>query len=401
LQGDGRRGIVVAAGLCLGLATWTRPEGIAWTALVGAMAFWLRRRRDESTHRVLVATGIAVAFWLALLAFRLAVFGRFHPNTYYAKMGGDPLLRALGGLGYVRHWLVAGHGCILLLFAAGGLLFQPTPRRGAAAVALLAGLGHLLLVIYEGGDWIPHFRFIAPALGVLAGMASFGFVVAVARLAGRRAWSISILATLVLCAGAYVDSRADMRRALAEVQTRVFGWGDAHQPLGKWLGLWRALRGGELRVAIFDIGLVGWYSGAQIDDLAGLTDPQWARLAYESRNAARYPSRALVLEKRPEAIVLVTTEALPPPHVTITWYPDSHVFADSEFKKRYRLRVVFRHKHFPGDCYHLCVFLRNDVFDEPPPVAPPPPRASGGWDKVDWEARTGEKRPPPPRGARW
>jgi len=57
LQGEGRRAGVAVAGLCLGLATWTRPEGIAWAGGVAGLVVLMRALRRESVRAALVDCG--------------------------------------------------------------------------------------------------------------------------------------------------------------------------------------------------------------------------------------------------------------------------------------------------------------------------------------------------------
>jgi len=378
LQGEGRRAGVAVAGLCLGLATWTRPEGIAWAGGVAGLVVLMRALRRESVRAALVAAGLAIGLWLALEGFRLAVFGDFQPNTYYAKMGGEAGPRFSSGMRYVLAWAVLELGWIMLLLAAVGLFLQPMGRRGPTLVALLAVVGFLGMVAYEGGDWIPHGRLVAPVFGVMGGLSSAGLGLLVGRLALRRSRELSVAATLVFCVGMYQGTRADFVRGFREVQTRVTGWSDAHRPLGEWLGKWREKRGGRLGVALSDIGMVGWFSGAQVADLAGLTDRQWARLTYQSGGTARYPAKRLLAEQQPEAIVLVSTERPFGDLLDITWRPDCDILADPEFARRYRHRTVFTHKDFASDGYYLHVFLRRDIYDEAPAVTPPVPRTHDG-----------------------
>ena len=389
--GSGRTRTMAVTGVAAGFATWSRPEGIAWAAGLGLFAALVSAAGGGTPNpmrarRSLGALLIAMVFWGALTAFRLAVYGRFHPNPYYAKLGGPALDRIAGGAAYLNGFVVHHLGWVLLAGGlAGVVLARGRAARGTAAMLLAGAAGHLGVTVWEGGDWIPHLRFVAPVLAPLAALTSAAMGLTVLRLAHGRALRLSATASLVFAALFLWAAQRPNRRATDEIQTRVYGWYDAHVPLGKWLGTWNEHRlrtgRGPLTVALEDIGFVGLLSNAQIIDLAGLADPAWARLIHDSRGRARYPTQQLVLATRPEVIVL-TAGALPPQGGPRWMNPTVDTIAtDSDFREHYQQRAVYTHKHFPGDGYYLHVFLRADVLNEPPLAPDPPrPRAWAGWD---------------------
>jgi hypothetical protein len=152
----------VAAGLAL-----TRPEGILFAALF-PMALLL------SSHRRLARLGpYLAAFALPIgvhLAIRLAWFGAWMPNTFYAK--GGPTLATLGSLaaldaGPANRALIllrAAFGVpgawvgLAMLIAFGVLLGRGKLRRETLLLlgaTLLGALPYLLLPL----DWMPEYRF--------------------------------------------------------------------------------------------------------------------------------------------------------------------------------------------------------------------------------------------------
>ncbi|MDK2971655.1 MAG: arabinofuranosyltransferase [Candidatus Sumerlaeota bacterium] len=372
------------AGALFGLALWTRPEGLIWLVGYGVVLGLVAWRQGRAWKPLAVALATGLGFWLALAVFRLAVFGRLHPNTYYIKMAGDPVGRFFSGLNYVRDWAVLNFGFGWIALGVAAAFLQLPARRAPALVVLLGLLGHLVLVAVEGGDWMPHLRLIAPAMGIALGLAATGVALAWLRVAprlGRAFRPVAAVGTLVLAFGAYQIVLAEEYRAFGEAQTRIFGWNDAHIPLGKWLGEWQLRRLAAdregLTVAIEDIGWVGWYSEAQIVDLAGLADPDWAREVYDSGREAVYPAGPLIHDVRPEVVVLVSLTGPRESPRRILWPSNKAIYTHPDFLKNYREKVIFTHKDFPGDGYFLHVFLRNDVFDEPPAVTPPKARAVG------------------------
>jgi hypothetical protein len=115
-----------------------------------------------------------------------------------------------------------------------------------------------------------------------------------------------------------------------------------------------------------------------IIDLAGLAEPEWARMNYETGRQAPYPTGKMVNEKRPEVVIIISGSG---PHQAELFLPGTiyrQIYGHPDFLKNYREKVIFTHKDFPGDGYFLHVFVRKDVYDEPPPVSPPAPRAVQG-----------------------
>lgn len=378
LQAEGGRWPAVLGGIALGLSTWTRPEGVAFALGWSLAAVAFARLDRRSLKRPLLLAGVALGAWLALVAFRLIVFGDIQPNTYYAKMGGDPGSRWIEGWRYVGVWHVAGAGIAWWILGIVAWFLAPRSARRPALLLLLASLGTFLVVAYMGGDWMPHLRLIGPGLGPLAALTGAGLGLLLTRLpfhpARVRAFLSTAIAILLSLGFLKLEYRSILN-AMSEGQIRTWGWNDSQRPLGEWLGEWNARRGGDLRVAIEDIGLVGWYSRAEILDLAGLVDPVWAHLRHREGTNARYPTRRLLREFRPHAVVLISTRRDTAGRYITTWDVDRAILDDPEFRASYREKVRFTHKDYPGDGYFLHVFLRNDVFDQPPDVTPPPPRA--------------------------
>lgn len=381
LRIDAGSKVAVAAGVLLGLATWTRPEGIAWAfgfcTLVG-LGRWVLHRR--ALGPVWIAGGIAVAFWAGLTIWRLAIFGHPFPNTYYAKMALPVLTRLDHGWGYAVDFMIRNGGWLLFAAVIPGVVLLRGAARWMVAIGGAGAACGVLLAWYQGGDWIPHLRMMAPGLGVLAGAALVG-VVALAGLLGRGRFTAAVVFPLLFWAAYDRVVEPSLGTAASEIQTRIFGWNDAHKPVGIWLGEWNLNRLEDeeepLVVAVEDIGLIGWYSRATIIDLAGLADPHWAHLKH-SDPSIDYPAEALLNEQRPDIIIIVSQCGGRQDPWRVEWITNRAVYFHPDFAPNYRELVRFTHKDFPGDGYFLHVFARNDVAGEAPPVTPPVPRAVGG-----------------------
>ena len=170
VQEDASRGVPLAAGLLAAGLALTRPEGILFAALFPLALALSSGRRLARLGTYLTALALPVA---AHLAMRLAWFGEWVPNTYYAK--GGPTLATLGGLAaldsgpttralsllratFGKPGVWVGLGMLLALgyLVGRGRLRQETVLLVGAA--LLGALPYLLLPL----DWMPEFRFATP-----------------------------------------------------------------------------------------------------------------------------------------------------------------------------------------------------------------------------------------------
>jgi len=89
-------------------------------------------------------------------------------------------------------------------FALGGLLLQRARYAGAACITLFAGCAAVF--IWNGGDWMPNDRLIAPAIPALAmgaGIGLRGVFFHAEQKAGRWHLSSSLFAACVLAMGIY------------------------------------------------------------------------------------------------------------------------------------------------------------------------------------------------------
>jgi hypothetical protein len=156
-----------SAWCAFGLAI-TRPEGAIYGAMVaGLKVAWAIPRREWRWQ----AARYVLWFGGALLVYHLvhyAVFRDLLPNTYYAKpRRGDAFGDALDYL--VKHGKQSGFHYLLPL-AALGLVGNVRVKLGL----LLQVTGATVFLLYSGGDWMPHGRFVSFALPALATLSAFG-----------------------------------------------------------------------------------------------------------------------------------------------------------------------------------------------------------------------------------
>lgn len=139
---------LVAFGICI-----TRPEGILYAAPVIALRVWDAWRRVElrtSAQRLVLTFGGALLVYHAV---HYSVFREWVPNTYYAKPRGRSLT---AGIDYLTKNLKDSGLRYLVPLA---LLGCAGRIRDKAALIGFCGAG-VFFILYSGGDWMPHSRFV-------------------------------------------------------------------------------------------------------------------------------------------------------------------------------------------------------------------------------------------------
>jgi len=170
------RWMPAVAGACLGLATLTRPEGIAYVGLAASLVALNARGtwKERGLRAGLVLLGAFVLVGPHLL-FRRAYYGELVPNTYFLKTSGNRSELAAGGLRYARLALRSFSPHVLLLWA---LTLVPVPAhlpepvvRRRRVVLWLARVAPAIVVaeaVLSGGDFLGLWRFFAPVVPLVA-----------------------------------------------------------------------------------------------------------------------------------------------------------------------------------------------------------------------------------------
>ncbi|MHA6619264.1 hypothetical protein [Pseudonocardia sp. DLS-67] len=188
----------VWCGLLAALAALTRPDGLVYAAAFPLAALVLLHRADLG--RAVRAAALSLLVFAvptgAYLAWRLAVFGEYLPNTAIAKAQGLPGLAAATRPGELVTYI--GWPAALLAVAAVGAALVGRDSRRRALVVLLVPLA--LAAVAFGvltPDWMGQLRFATPVwpLGALAGVTAAELVAP--RLAARGR-----VVTVVLAVGA-------------------------------------------------------------------------------------------------------------------------------------------------------------------------------------------------------
>lgn len=320
----------IIAGSAAAAVAWLRPELVAAAGVLLA-GLWVRDR-----GRGLRATGIAVAGGLALLAFRLWMFQHVLPLSFHAKGGS-----LANGLEYV----VIG---TLVLTGGGGIVLAALAIRSGvrgAPMLMAAVCIHVLAVALAGGDWMPGPRLLMPVVPVYAVLAGTG--VAATSWRSRAARAGLLLAMSLALGLPLLDGVVQLPRARESGALRQ----QAAAPLAKWLS------DHIERVALVDVGYLGYASGVGVIDLAGLTDPAIARMPgghLDKRVDVGYLS-----SRRPDALLVHATRA---PCVTSDdrlcslpgGFPvERRVALDAWARRRFRVARIVRYR--PGYLYVVLV----------------------------------------------
>jgi hypothetical protein len=154
------------SGLAAFALSITRPEAIAYAGPLLAIKLVQALRKREATRQAWTAA----AFFVVPLALyhggHYLVFGELVPNTYYAKPVGNDWSR---GAEYLRTTLRESGLVYALPLAFAGIYGELRGKLLAIWAAIAGGL----FILYSGGDWMPHGRFLslfAPAVLLLAAL---------------------------------------------------------------------------------------------------------------------------------------------------------------------------------------------------------------------------------------
>jgi hypothetical protein len=288
-----------------GLAAALRPELLPWALAVAASPPPPREGDPDPAAapsrahaRAAVRIAIAAAPFAAVVAARLAIFGRPVPLSVLAK----PSDATLGARYAIACFLLTGPVALVAPFAwrrAGGF------ARGLVAATAV----HFVAVAIAGGDWMPLSRLAVPALPGAA--LAFAHLAAVA---DPRASAVR----LVLALAGQIFQLARVGPAAAAV-------GEGRLRVIEEL---RAPLAGARAVAALDVGWLGAATDATIVDLAGLTDPAIAALPGGHTSKA-IPS-GLLDARGVDAIVLLLKDGEP---LVVPW-------TDAFFARIVELRVA-------------------------------------------------------------
>ncbi len=335
----------LSGSLFLGLLAVTRPEGIIYMAIAVLIPL-LEKERDLKKYIRAVLPGLLI--FLAYEVFRTAYFHDWLPNSFHAKVSLASLAEKRQGLVYYKEWLMSVRGAALLA-ALAVLAGRRAAIAGAAPWLAVLFLDALFIVAvggdFVGGNFMPHFRFIVPALPAAAITVGMGAICLFRyRLPEYMAKRRRILAAILLAAAIifHPDSGRQLKVAVyafarppdlpvppptpAE-RLKELWLTRTRQPnlfVAEWLR--KNLPGATIATA--ECGIIPYVSRVKIVDIYGLMDREMAK-----RPLSQKP--ALLMSMEVEYLLLLFS--LDPPSPTLI----PEIFSRRDFRDNYCVAAVF------------------------------------------------------------
>jgi hypothetical protein len=269
-------------GLLTGLSVWVRPDGltllgpIIFVALLSEKTWY---RRGEAIWKTLIGFGSLV---LPYIVFNLALSGNAMPNTFYAKRAeygvfwlSKPFPERLGD--YLAP-ILASPFLVLIPGAIFWLVKRIRRRDWGVLAGLLWVLGYIAIYFFSLPAY-QHGRYIIPALPVmyLWGMMGLLEIVLSPGVNRRLVFPWQAL-TVVLClAFVFVGARqnADDVLWVEREMVATAKWVDQNIP-------------SDARLAVHDIGALGFYVENPVVDMAGLITPEVVPFIRDETRLAQY-----------------------------------------------------------------------------------------------------------------
>jgi hypothetical protein len=326
------------------LLMMTRPDGGLTYAMLWLHAAWRFRAKPRNT---LIFTLPAILSYMPYFIWRWSYYGFFFPNTYYAKGGGTVALYALGAAEIGKFLSLQTGG--LVVAGVVGLLALLVPCTETTVLGL-AALSRLMFEFWSGGVTAGNSRFLVPAVPLVWLLVERFLATWLGpdRLAIRSSYVQIGVCGLVLATQSLEFARFRQAREYDQA-----GLERGHVSLGQWL---KENSRSEAKVAVGDIGAIGFWSGLQILDLDGLAD------AYIAHRPGKFGDKGdahYVLSQRPDFVVLRVHRCEPQ---LADFLPiDGKIYADPQFQNSFeRLSCWDFDPH-----YHLLLFARRAHEDGP------------------------------------
>ncbi len=255
------------AGLLVALATMTRPDGVVVGVVVGV---WLLARagRDRRWRAPLLYAAGALLLAAPWTAWRVAYYGHLMPNAIAAKSGAPASWLLESGADYLAAFALAA-GALMVVVPVAVFALGTQQTLGMPTLIMVLAVVYVGFFVATGGDWMPGWRFFAPAMPLLA----IGCVAAL-----HGAWPLVSRAVPVLAAtvaGLLLLSSVlhpNYKKTIDVWHNQVNHLADT----GTWLR--ETLEPGTV-VATFANGALSYEAGTRLTvvDLLGLTDEHIAR----------------------------------------------------------------------------------------------------------------------------
>jgi hypothetical protein len=280
LIGGSRRYLTL--GVLTGLSVWVRPDGLTLLGPIIVVALLSEKtwyRRGEAIWKTMIGFGSLV---LPYVFFNLALSGNAMPNTFYAK-------RAEYGMFWlskpfperVSEYLapiLASPFLVLVPCGVFWLVRRIRAQNWGVLASLLWVLGYMAIYFFSLPAY-QHGRYIIPALPVmyLWGMVGLLEIVSSPGVNRRLAFVWQTL-TIVLClAFEFLGARQNANDVL---------WVESEMvATAKWVA---QNIPPDARLAVHDIGALGYYVQNPVVDMAGLITPEVVPFIRDEARLAQY-----------------------------------------------------------------------------------------------------------------
>ncbi len=274
----------LASGL-VGLSVWLRPDGITLLGPLIFIWFFETHSRRTSSLDFMMATVPIVSLLLAYSVFNFSLSGNIFPNTFYAKQVEYASMQAVPlGLRFWRQWLpvITGAGVLLLPGYIWQVYIALRKRHWNPIAWNLWLLGYvgmyavMLPVAYQ------HGRYIMPVMAVymVFGCKGMADIFQKTRRLFRanileKTWLSAVLVTLVVF---WVFGARAYGYDVAIIETEMVKtarWIEANTPI-------------DAKIAVHDIGAIGFFTHRELIDLAGLVTPEVIPFLRDEEALAHY-----------------------------------------------------------------------------------------------------------------
>ncbi|GAP20939.1 hypothetical protein [Leptolinea tardivitalis] len=276
------------AGLLIGLSVWVRPDGI--TLLGPALLLVVcRKQRWHSTARDLATIlAIFLCLFAPYLLFNYQLAGSPWPSTFSAKQAeysASTTLPIFTRLGSLILPFLAGGGVILLpgIIAAAICIWKE--KKVEQAGVFLWFTGYLVLYAVRLPVNYQHGRYMMPAMAGFFLIGLWGVITLVNQWGKNRRANLSRMFWLSALAAVtltfFVMGLAAFRTDVGIIETEMV-------QTARWL---RDNTPAGSRLAVHDIGAIGYFSNRDVVDLAGLVNPEVIPIMRDEDQLAAYLNR--------------------------------------------------------------------------------------------------------------
>lgn len=257
--------------LLIGLGVWIRPDGITLVGVIGFLLLFSKIELKEKLSIIGLCLSSLIITILPYLYFNLALSGEIWPNTFFAKQAEYAVLRDFP---LWQRYLnlsrqpITGVGLVLLPGIVWFTWKSLSEREWARLAGVIWVIGYLGLYAWRLPVTYQHGRYIMP---IIPSFCLFGFAGLIHLLDTkgyqnwwriiRRSWiliaAIVLIVFWVLGGNAFAQDVAIIESEMVET--------------AKWTA---TNIEPEALVAVHDIGAMGYFSGRELLDLAGLISPE-------------------------------------------------------------------------------------------------------------------------------